>query len=152
MTARANTVVGDLPSGAYGFRIGTEGANPPVSGFSITNNVFADPTGSMGNRLINSYGQVVTSSISLDNNLYFNGGTALPNQGSVTPADDGNAIVADPLLATDHANITLPECVAAIRWRVGVVPGITPEPKTRVQAPLAGSDGRWSRQAARQTC
>lgn len=109
ITVRANTVVGDLPSGSYGFRIGTEGSNPAVSGFFIRNNIFADPTGTMGNRLINSYGQVQTASITLATNLYFNAGSALPSQGAVTPADDATQVVADPLLATDHSAIVMSE-------------------------------------------
>lgn len=109
VTVRANTVVGDLPGGAYGFRIGTEGSNPQVSGFFVRNNIFADPTGSMGSRLFNVYGQVDTSSIVLDRNLYFNAGSALPDQGAVTPADDANQLVADPLLPADQSNIAMSE-------------------------------------------
>ena len=108
VVVRANTIVGDLPGGSYGFRIGTEGDNPPVSGFEIYNNIWADPTGTMGTRLINTYGDVDVSSITLDRNLYFNAGNALPTDGSVTPADDAHQVVGDPLLNTDHAAIAMP--------------------------------------------
>lgn len=62
VTVRANTVVGDLPCGAYGFRIGTEGDNPQVQDINVFNNIFADPTGTMGDRFINTYGDVDVSS------------------------------------------------------------------------------------------
>ncbi len=114
VTVRANTVVGDLPSGAYGLRIGTEGSNPPVSGYFVRGNIFADPTGSMGNRLVNLYGQA--SGVELDHNLFFNAGAPLPSQGGALPSDDADALTADPLLPTDQAGIVLPE------WQSGGFP------------------------------
>jgi hypothetical protein len=104
----ANTIVGDLPSGSFGFRIGTEGSNPPVSGFDIRNNLWSDPTGTMGSRLVNTYGGVDVSSIVLDRNLYWNGGQALPTGGSVTPSDDAHQLHADPLVGGDQSAIVLP--------------------------------------------
>ncbi|MBI5545011.1 MAG: hypothetical protein HY901_14060, partial [Deltaproteobacteria bacterium] len=105
---RANTVVGDLPSGSFGFRIGTEGENPAVSGFLIGGNLFADPTGTMGSRLVNSYGQVNVSSITLDHNLFWNGGNPLPTGGSVAATTDAHRLVADPLLPVDQSGLVLP--------------------------------------------
>jgi MYXO-CTERM domain-containing protein len=105
---RANTVVGDTPGGAFGFRIGTEGSNPQVTNLLVRNNVFADPTGTMGTRLINSYGDVALDTFVLDNNLYFNAGNPLPTDGGLTPADDASAVVDDPGLPGDQADIVLP--------------------------------------------
>lgn len=108
ITVRANTVVGDLPGGAYGFRIGTEENNLPVEDIYIYNNIFSDPTGTMGNRFINTYGDVVVNSIALDNNLYFNDSNPLPATESPAPADDANRVVDDPLLETNHGGMALP--------------------------------------------
>lgn len=110
---RANTVVGDLPNGQYGFRIGTEESNPHCAGFAIHNNIWSDPTGTMGTRLINTYGDVDNGSFVLDNNLYWNGGSALPTDGDVTIQTDANRIEGDPLLETDQSNVVLP------RWDEG---------------------------------
>ena len=108
ITVRANTVVGDLPSGAFGFRIGTEGSNPDVRDIDIVNNVFADDSGTMGDRIINDYGRVVTDSISLDHNLFWNDETRLPNRGSVQPTEDVNRIEGDPLIDTDYSDLQFP--------------------------------------------
>ena len=108
IAVRANTIVGDLPGGSYGFRIGTEGENPPVAGFEIRNNIWSDPTGTMGSRLVNTYGDVDNGSILLDHNLFFNGGGSLPTDGDVTIDTDANRVVGDPLLATNQSSIILP--------------------------------------------
>ena len=108
VVVRANTVVGDLPGGAYGFRIGTEGSNPPVAGFAIHGNIFSDPTATMGTRLVNSYGDVDNGSITLEQNLYYNGGSPLPTGGDVAIQTDPLRIEGDPQLETDHASIVLP--------------------------------------------
>ena len=108
ITVRANTVVGDLPGGAYGFRIGTEENNLPVEDIFIYNNIFSDPTGTMGNRFINTYGDVVINSIALDNNLYWNDGSSLPTTESPAPADDAGRVVGDPLLEINHGGLVLP--------------------------------------------
>jgi MYXO-CTERM domain-containing protein len=108
---RANTVVGDVPGGAFGFRIGTEGQNLQIQDITVHGNLFSDPAGTMGqpsNRFMMTYGDVLLSSITLDHNLFWNGGNALPDQGSVTPALDANKVVADPKIATDQSGIVLP--------------------------------------------
>ncbi|RLB45830.1 MAG: hypothetical protein DRJ42_29070 [Deltaproteobacteria bacterium] len=105
---RANTIVGDLPSGAFGVRMGTEGDNPDVSGFEFRNNIWADPTGTMTDRLINSYGRVDVGSIVLTHNLYWNAGNALPTGGSVTPADDSERVELSPMLPDDQSGLVEP--------------------------------------------
>jgi hypothetical protein len=108
ITVRANTVCGNLPGGTYGLRIGTEGSNPRSSDFAIVNNVWSDPTGTMGTRFVNVYGDVDAATIGLDHNLFWNAGSALPGQGAVLPSADLNRIVSDPLLPTDQSSIVLP--------------------------------------------
>jgi hypothetical protein len=103
---RANTTVGDLPSGSFGFRIGTEDQNPAVSGYFLRNNVFSDPTGTMTSRLVNAYGLV--SDIELRHNLYWNAGNPLPTTGSPMPADDAGRIEADPGLPPGPLPVVLP--------------------------------------------
>lgn len=108
IVVRANTVVGDLPGGAYGLRIGTEEDNPACAGFEISNNVWSDPTGTMGTRLVNAYGLVDVGSIVLDLNLYWNGGSALPTDGDVLISSDARRLEADPGLETDQSGIVEP--------------------------------------------
>jgi hypothetical protein len=109
VTVRANTIVGDYANTTtFGFRVGTEGDNLQVRDIFVYNNIFADPTGTMPARLFNVYGDVLTSSIVLDNNLFWNALNALPQQGTPTPAADLNRIEANPLLPVDQNNITLP--------------------------------------------
>lgn len=109
ITVRANTVTGDLPGWAYGFRIGTTGANPTTADLSIHNNLWSDPTGTMGSTFALLFGSVDAESIVLDRNLYWNGGGPLPGSGIITPLDDAGRVVADPLLETDHSGIVLPK-------------------------------------------
>ncbi len=107
VTVRANTVTGDLPGGSYGFRIGTEGSNPQSYGFHVRNNIWSDPTGTMGTRFINTYGDVDIGSFVVDNNLFYNAAASLPTGGSVLPSMDINRVEADPGLDTDHGGIVL---------------------------------------------
>jgi len=108
VTVRANTIVGDHPGSAYGFRIGTEGENPTVEDIFIYNNIWSDPTGTMSTLFINTYGDVNIASIELDNNLFWNNGNALPTQEDPAPEDDASRIEADPLLENNQNNIVLP--------------------------------------------
>jgi hypothetical protein len=108
VTVRANTVVGDLPGGAYGFRIGTEGSNPTVTSILIRNNIFCDPTGTMSSRFINTYGDVDISTWALESNLYWNAGSALPTTEDPAPGSDTSRVEEDPLLETDHSSLVLP--------------------------------------------
>ena len=105
VTFRNNTVVGDLPAFAYAFRLNTEGSNPANDNIQFFNNIWSDPTGSMGSDGSNSNdfsdtppGQ--TSSWMLDNNLYWNGGSAIPTDGGelINYTDDANGLVANPQL------------------------------------------------------
>ena len=114
----ANTVVGDLPSRAYAFRVDQKGSNPPNENLYFNNNIWSDPTGTMGagpasdkNEFSDGDPDEVIS-IVLDNNLYWNGGEPIPPGEVATPLiDDAHRVVGDPLLALDQSAITLP------RWQ-----------------------------------
>lgn len=111
VTIRANTIVGDLPGGSYALRAGTEAANPSVEGVRLLNNIFADPTGTMTKRLVNTYGNAILSTFALTNNLYWNGGGSLQGyftNGTLKPEDDAAALFGDPKLPGDQSAVVLP--------------------------------------------
>jgi len=120
ITIRHNTVVGDLPTLAYAMRLNTEGSNPNNQDIRFYNNVWSDPTGTMGFNAGgggNDFSDTPpgeTDSFVLDNNLYYNGGSAIPFDGNelVNYTDDAHGTVADPLLAS-QGGIVLP------RWNPG---------------------------------
>lgn len=83
-------------------------ARSGLAGFTIVGNIFSDPTGTMGTRVINTYGGVDNGSFALDRNLFFNGSSPLPSGGSVTIDADANRIEGDPLMEADHSGIAVP--------------------------------------------
>jgi hypothetical protein len=111
VTARANTIVGNMPALEYGFRIVTVGASPASDGIHIHNNIWSDPTGTMGDTF-NRGGATVN--LTFDNNLYFNDGNPFPtsSESLVEVSDDAGRIVGDPLLP-DPSTAPLP------RWNQG---------------------------------
>ena len=105
VTFRNNTLVGDMPSRSFAGRLLAAPANPANENLSFTNNIYADPTGTMGSEAFSGVdlfdapaGQ--TASAVLDNNLFFNGGNPIPedNGQALRFSDDANARVDDPLL------------------------------------------------------
>lgn len=104
---RANTVVGDLPASAFAMRLNREGANLQVSNVRFYNNVWSDPTGTMGSTgpgNANDFSDTPPADLvshQLDHNLYFNGGAAIPNDPAeaVNPNADANGVIGDPRLA-----------------------------------------------------
>jgi hypothetical protein len=110
LVIRANTIAGDLPGGAYAVNVFYEGHVVPKKDLFILNNIWSDPTGSMGDRFLEYLPDRIDPlevNIVLDNNLYYNGGGDLPSTQSPAPADDPDQVVGDPLLA-DHADLILP--------------------------------------------
>ncbi len=103
---RHNTIVGDLPSLAFAMRLNTEGSNPNNENIEFYNNIWSDPTGTMGAENSSSSNDFSdtpigeTDSFTLNRNLYWNGGSAIPESGSelVNYTDDSNRIVDNPLL------------------------------------------------------
>jgi hypothetical protein len=111
VTARANTIVGDMPALEYGFRIVTSGSSPASNGIHVHNNIWSDPTGTMSDTFNRGS---ATVNLSFDNNLYFNDGNPFPttSESIVEVSDDAGAIIADPLLP-DPGTAPLP------RWNEG---------------------------------
>lgn len=96
---RHNTVVGDLPGEAFALRFNQEGDNPTNKGIELYNNIWSDPTGSMNDFSDAPLGE--SENVNLDNNLYWNGGGAIPSDGQdlINVGDDASAILGDPVLA-----------------------------------------------------
>jgi hypothetical protein len=119
VTFRNNTVVGDLPSYAFAMRLYAYGDNQPNQNMHFYNNIWSDPTGTMGaggssgNDFSDTPSEQTVSFI-LDNNLYWNGGAEIPSDSGelVNYTDDANRILADPLLG-GQAGLVLP------RWDPG---------------------------------
>ena len=119
ITFRHNTVIGDLPAYAFGFRLNQEGQNPANNNIRFYNNLWADPTGTMGtgggggNDFADGEADEVTGLV-LDDNLYWNNGAAIPPGDFFDPlALDPRDTVADPLLPTNQAGVVLPRYTGA---------------------------------------
>src|SRR5690606_21809118 len=108
VTFRHNTVVGDLPSLAFAFRLNVEGANLPVADVAFRGNLWSDPTGTMDDFSDTPFGE--TASFVLARNGYWNGGAPLPSNPAgdlVNPEDDAAPVPGDPGLPAD-APLPLP--------------------------------------------
>ncbi len=110
-----NTVTGNLPSSAYAFWVTITEQNPRNQNIFFYNNIWADPTGSMGGDLKGksnrfSRGHLEdTENLVMDNNLYWNGLFRVPNGDLLSPLqDDTHRIVAPPLLASNQRSVVLP--------------------------------------------
>ena len=120
ITFRNNTVVGDLPSLAFAMRLNTEGSNPNLQNIEFYNNVWSDPSGTMGatagsnNDDFSDTPPAETDSFALDDNLYYNGSDLIPIDGSelINYTDDANATIGNPQLPL-QSGLILP------RWSPG---------------------------------
>ncbi len=114
VTFANNSIVGDLPTEAYALWINITGANPLNQNIAFYNNIWADPTGTMGasssgdDNEFASGDAGITNNLILDNNLYWNGGVAIPPGDPISPTDDDRRVVADPELNTDQSGVILP--------------------------------------------
>ncbi len=112
---RNNTISGDLPSLAYAMRLNTEGSNPANENIQFYNNIWSDPTGTMGaenSSRPNDFSDTPigeTVSFTLDHNLYWNGGVAIPEDSgeTINYSDDAFPVVADPGLSSP-GNLVIP--------------------------------------------
>lgn len=111
---RNNTVVGNLPCRSFAMRLNTEGDNPVNQNIHFYNNVWADPTGTLGAEGYTGVdlaevpvGQ--NTNITLDNNLYWNGGSSIPPDASqmIHYTDDLHRTIADPQLGS-QAGLIVP--------------------------------------------
>lgn len=111
ITFRHNTVVGDLPALEGGLRIVKHGGNQPAQNIAFYNNIWSDPTGTMDSPFarVQSAADLQKSSFTLDNNLFWNNGNAIPQDGSqlVNFTDDSNRLVSSPLIGNPAA-LTIP--------------------------------------------
>lgn len=112
-----NTITGDFPALAYAMRLNTEGSNPANENIQFYNNVWSDPTGTMGanQNSSNDFSDTPigeTVSFTLHNNLYWNGTNSIPDDGGelINYTDDLNAVIVDPLLGSQNG-IILPRWV-----------------------------------------
>jgi len=104
VTFRNNTVVGDLPALAFAMRLNREGANPANENVRFFNNIWSDPAGAMGagsaggSNDFSDTPPADTVSFTLHNNLYWNGGAALPEDPGelINISDDAARVEADP--------------------------------------------------------
>jgi hypothetical protein len=106
--SRRNTVAGDLPSLAYAVRLNTEGSNPVNENIQFVNNIWSDPSGSMGASRpggTNDFSDTPsseTATFTLNSNLYWNGVAAMPEDAGdlINLSDDTNRKIGDPLLGS----------------------------------------------------
>jgi hypothetical protein len=108
ITMRANTIAGNFPSSALAFRLGTFAAGPAPQNLSVNNNIFSDPTSTMGS-LVGTFGNGNIAAVAFDHNLYWNGTGGTPGTNDPAPVN------ADPLLPADQSGIVLPVWDAANR-------------------------------------
>ncbi len=114
ITFRANTVVGDLPALAFAMRLNREGSNQQVLNARFYNNVWSDPTGTMGTDTLGSGNDFSDTppadiaSFTLSNNQYWNGGVAIPSDQNeaVNFDDDAARRVLDPQLPLNASALT----------------------------------------------
>lgn len=112
---RNNTVSGNLPANAFAMRLNQEGSNPVNDQISFINNIWSDPTQTMGAPLSggsNDFSDTPlgeSQNVTLNKNLYWNGGAALPENAAdlLNPSADAQRVVADPGLQAP-TGLTLP--------------------------------------------
>jgi hypothetical protein len=106
VTIRANTVVGNMPAKEFGARIFTVGDNPNNDQIHLHNNIWSDPTGTMGDTFNRGDD---TDNLTFDNNLFWNDGNPFPtsSESIIEVSDDANRVVGDPLLG-DQPGLILP--------------------------------------------
>lgn len=114
VTFANNTIVGDLPSSAYAMWVSLKDENRVNRNIAFVNNIWSDPTGTMGasqgtgNKYSNGSSDQ-TEGLLLNNNLYWNGERNVPSGDLVSPRrEDTNGVFADPLLNEDQQGVVLP--------------------------------------------
>jgi hypothetical protein len=111
---RNNTLVGDMPARSFAGRLIAIDLNPANLNLQFFNNIYSDPAGTMGSEAFigvdlfdSPTGQ--TASATLDNNLYWNGGSSIPEDTTevLRFSDDQNSLTGDPLLG-NQAGLVIP--------------------------------------------
>ncbi len=100
-----NTVVGNLASRSFAARLIKAGSNQANQNVVLSNNIWSDPTASMGTEGfigadVFDAPNGANASVTLDNNLYYNGGSAIPTDAAQTVklANDSNSVIGNPSL------------------------------------------------------
>jgi hypothetical protein len=114
-----NTITGNLPSSAFAVRVTKERKNKRPTNINLLNNIWSDPTGSMGMGEFednNDFSDTLIHHLdeySLNNNLYWNGGKSLPSSifDRINPSYDNNQHIVNPQLG-DQKNIITPTWLA----------------------------------------
>lgn len=110
---RNNTISGNLPANAFAMRLNQEGANPVNDNIAFFNNIWSDPTGTMGAPLSggsNDFSDTPlgeSQNLVLQRNLYWNNGQALPNDPGemLNPSNDQFGVFGNPDLVDPQAAV-----------------------------------------------
>jgi hypothetical protein len=106
LTFRANTVAGDLPAAAYAVQLQRAAGAPANQDVRYFNNVWSDPTGTMAD--FSDGARSTVTGLQTQNNLYWNGGAPIPEDGeALSVRADAAAVIGDPLLP-DQAGLVPP--------------------------------------------
>ena len=117
VTFRNNTITGDLPGKSFAFRL--IGGNLPNENINFYNNIWSDPTGTMGagdNHDTNNFADSEnTESYVISNNLYWNNGQEIPSDSDeiISYLDDEHAVLEDPKLPADQSSFQPPRWLPA---------------------------------------
>jgi hypothetical protein len=109
-----NTISGDLPSNAYAIRVTQEQNNKKPTNINLYNNIWSDPTGTMGQgayQYTSDFSDTLLHQLNdftLSNNLYWNNGVDLPYSffDKINPSTDKNQLINNPQLVDNKQLIT----------------------------------------------
>jgi hypothetical protein len=118
VTFRNNTITGNLPGKSFAFRL-TGRSVLPNRNIAFYNNIWTDPTGTMGaedNQDNNNFADSeATASYIINNNLYWNGGQPIPPDDDeiISYLDDDAATISNPNLPSDQTAFQPPRWLPA---------------------------------------
>jgi hypothetical protein len=110
-----NTISGDLPSNAFAIRVTREQKNKKPTHINLYNNIWSDPTGTMGQGAHENdidFSDTLfyqLNQFTLSNNLYWNNGDLLPYSllDKINPSADNEQVISDPHLG-DNTQLISP--------------------------------------------